>query len=144
MENEKKFESEMENLLNQSKNLSSQLTKSTLDMFNSFDKIVEKDNAYIRKLLLIIMSDVVDSYDKLIAQRKECIDKYVGIYSLLFQDDKEIDLSKPVKSLMEKQHNDIDAWQKEIAPLIELKKCGLDESTSDEKANEIIASLMNV
>lgn len=144
MENEKQIESDLETLLNQSKNLSSQLTKTTVDMFNSLDRIVEKDNAYIRRLLLVIISDVIDSYDKLIAQRKECVDKYLEFQSLMFQDDNEFDLSKPTKSLMEKQHNDIDAWQHEIAPLKELIKIVNDDPTSDEKANEIVENLMNI
>lgn len=104
--------------------------------------MVEKYGDLVVEYSNYIASDIVDSYNKMIELRKECIDKYINFYSMIFQDEKNVDISKPIKSLLLKQQEDVEKWQKEIAPLLELKN--IDENISDEKANEILESLKNI
>ena len=117
------------------------LNKQTMD---NYLNLVEKHGDIIVEYCSYVASDVIDSYNKLMELRKECIDKYINFYTLMFKDEKEMDISKPMKSLLEKKHNDIDAWQKEIAPLHDVLEISKRDSTSDERANEILESLMEI
>lgn len=122
-------------ITNEYKELNQKTMKNYLDLVEKYgDLMVEYSN--------FVASDIVDSYNKMIELRKECIDKYINFYSMLFKDEKNVDLSQPIKSLLLKQQEDIEKWQKEIAPLLELKN--IDENTSDEKANEILESFKNI
>lgn len=105
-------------------------------------EFVDKYGDLVVEYLNFVSSDVVDTYNKMIELRKESIDKYINFYSLLFQDEKNVDISKPIKSLLLKQQEDIERWQNEIAPLLELKN--INENTSDEKANEVLEMLKNI
>ena len=108
----------------------------------NYHDLVEKYADLVVEYSNFVASDIVDSYNKMIELRKECIDKYINFYSMMFKDEKDVDLSKPIKSLLLKQQEDVEKWQKEIAPLLELKN--IDDNTSDEKANEILESFKNI
>lgn len=108
----------------------------------NYHDLVDKYADLVVEYSNFVASDIVDSYNKMIELRKECIDKYINFYSMMFKDEKDVDLSKPIKSLLLKQQEDVEKWQKEIAPLLELKN--IDDNTSDEKANEILESFKNI
>ena len=111
------------------------------EVISKYLEIIEKCYDENSDLVFYIMEDVIDSYSKLMQQRKECVDKYLKFYSLS-KIEKDIDVSKPIKSLLEKQQEDIERWQQEIAPLLELTK--MNENTSDEKANEVLDMFKNL
>ena len=114
-------------------------------LMNEIEKLVLKYGNAVEEFGDYIATDVLDSYEKLIQQRKECIDKYIKFYSVILQDGNEFDISKPIQSLMEKQQKNIDAWQQEMIPLIELMKMRKEyDIPTDEKANEVIALFKNI
>ena len=120
-------------------NTSIETQKQMMETLNALlDKYADESREYMR----YVVSDVIDSYNKLILLRKETIDKYIKLNGILFQDHKEFDVSIPTKSLMEKKYNDISNWQDEIKPLKLLMQ--LDENTSDEKADEVLDMLRNI
>lgn len=141
-EKEFDFQKELEKLTNQSKDIANASLSTQEKLLDSLSGMMDKHSDLIREYVYYVASDVIDSYAKLEMQRKECIDKYIEFYAIMFKDDKNFDISKPMKSLMEKQQEDIAKWKNEVAPLIEFKK--VDDKTSDEKANEVLESLMNV
>ena len=103
-----------EEIANGYKELTNETMKNYLNMVEKYgDLMVEYSN--------FVASDIVDSYNKMIELRKECIDKYINFYSMIFKDEKNVDLSQPIKSLLLKQQEDVARWEKEIAPLLELK-----------------------
>lgn len=118
--------------------LNDQFVQSLKDIVMKYGNVVEDFGEYIA-------SDILDSYEKLIQQRKECIDKYIKFYSLILQDGGEFDISNPIKSLMEKQQSNIDEWQQEMIPLIELRKMRKKyDIPPDEKANDVIELFKNM
>lgn len=126
-----------------------QMTDVSIDtnnkLMDEIKKLVLKYGDAVEEFGEYIAEDILDSYEKLIQQRKECVDKYIKFYSLILQDGGEFDISKPIKSLMEKQQADIDAWEQEMIPLLELRKMRKEyEIPTDEKANEVLALFKNI
>ena len=113
-EKEFDFQKELEKLTNQSKDIANASLSTQQKLLDSLSGMMDKHSDLIREYVYYVASDVIDSYA----------------------------ISKPMKSLMEKQQEDIAKWKNEVAPLIEFKK--VDDKTSDEKANEVLESLMNV
>ncbi|MBR2651739.1 hypothetical protein IKD48_03030, partial [bacterium] len=74
-----------------------------------------------KKLFDYVSSDIIDSYEKLIQQRKECIDKYSKFYTLFLSDVEEIDIIENYKLMMKKQNNEIATWNKELNAIKEMK-----------------------
>jgi len=111
-------------------------------MIDSFNGMVDEYTGVLQEYIQYVASDIIDSYSKLEIQRKECIDKYINFYEIVFKDGNEVDIIKPMKSLMEKQQEDIARWQSEVAPLLELKK--FSDETSNEKANEVLELFKNL
>ena len=118
-------ENELVNELGKLKDLQNDATimtiKTTKELVDSLNEMIGKYGVAIQEFMNYVASDIIDSYSKLEMQRKECIDKYLRLYEIVFQEDSEFEISKPMKSLMEKQQEDIARWQQEVAPLIELK-----------------------
>lgn len=126
-----------------------QMTDVSIDtnnkLMDEIKKLVLKYGDAVEEFGEYIAEDILDSYEKLIQQRKECVDKYIKFYSLILQDGGEFDISKPIKSLMEKQQADIDAWEQEMIPLLELRKMRKEyEIPTDEKANEVLTLFKNI
>lgn len=92
-------------------------------------------------LSLYLIQDLINSYDKLILQRNECIAKYLKVLELM-KDDDEVNIIKPMQSLIEKKHNDVAEWEQEIAPLVELLEIG--ENGTDEQVNAIVEKLQSI
>ena len=69
-----------------------------------------------------IMSDVLDSYDKLIQQRKECVDKYIRFCSIILQDGDAKDVKNIAHTLKVMEQTNIDEWEQEMKPLLEYRK----------------------
>lgn len=135
--------------LEMAKDQVNQMTDVSIDtnnkLMDEIKKLVLKYGDAVEEFGEYIAEDILDSYEKLIQQRKECVDKYIKFYSLILQDGGEFDISKPIKSLMEKQQADIDAWEQEIIPLLELRKMRKEyEIPTDEKANEVLALFKNI
>ena len=140
--NDNEFVKEFETIKNETLDVANASLSTQKHMMDSLNVMIAKYGDTVQEYMHYVASDVIDSYAKLELQRKECIDKYINFYAILFQDGNECDISKPIKSLMEKQQEDIAKWQNEVAPLIELKK--IDDETSDEKANEVLESFKNL
>lgn len=135
--------------LEMAKDQVNQMTDVSIDtnnkLMDEIKKLVLKYGDSVEEFGEYIAEDILDSYEKLIQQRKECVDKYIKFYSLILQDGGEFDISKPIKSLMEKQQADIDAWEQEMIPLLELRKMRKEyEIPTDEKANEVLALFKNI
>lgn len=97
----------------------------------------------LQQLFNFIIDDMVKTYDDLIAQRNDCIDKYIKVISIILQDEK--DISKPIQSMVEKKHANANELKKEIAPLIEFQELMLSEDDpSDEDAQQIIDNFKNL
>ena len=109
----------------------------------SLDKLMDKHANDLKQLMQVIIEDIIDSYDLLIQQREQSIDKYIKVISLFLQD--ECDLSKPIQSLVEKKVNDVAKLKQEVAPLKEFKDVMLsDEFPSESDANKILEILKNI
>ena len=126
-----------------------QMTDVSIDtnnrLMDEIKKLVLKYGDAVEEFGEYIAEDILDSYEKLIQQRKECVDKYIKFYSLILQDGGEFDISKPIKSLMEKQQANIDAWEQEMIPLLELRKMRKEyEIPTDEKANGVLTLFKNI
>lgn len=135
--------------LEMAKDQVNQMTDVSIDtnnkLMDEIKKLVLKYGDAVEEFGEYIAEDILDSYEKLIQQRKECVDKYIKFYSLILQDGGEFDISKPIKSLMEKQQANIDAWEQEMIPLLELRKMRKEyEIPTDEKANEVLALFKNI
>lgn len=113
------------------------------DFIDGMEKIGEQHSKDLKQLLDIILSDFYNSYDKLIEQRKECIDLYIKIISFLLQDER--DIGKPIKSLMEKQHDDVAKFEKEIIPIKEFQDLlfGADDP-SDDDFQKVVEKIKNL
>ena len=83
----------------------------------------------LRTMSSMIFEDLIDSYDALIQQREQIIDRQVKLISYFFKD--EIDVSKPIQSLVEKKMNDVAELKQEIAPIKEFKYL-MDNDIEDE------------
>ena len=135
--------------LEMAKDQVNQMTDVSIDtnnkLMDEIKKLVLKYGDAVEEFGEYIAEDILDSYEKLIQQRKECVDKYIKFYSLILQDGGEFDISKPIKSLMEKQQADIDAWEQEMIPLLELRKMRKEyEIPTDEKANGVLTLFKNI
>lgn len=135
--------------LEMAKDQVNQMTDVSIDtnnkLMDEIKKLVLKYGDAVEEFGEYIAEDILDSYEKLIQQRKECVDKYIKFYSLILQDGGEFDISKPIKSLMEKQQANIDAWEQEMIPLLELRKMRKEyEIPTDEKANGVLALFKNI
>jgi len=105
--------------------------------------ICEIHSKDLQQLFDFIIDDMVKTYDDLITQRNDCIDKYIKVISIILQDEK--DISKPIQSMVEKKHANANELRKEIAPLIEFKELMLSEDDpSDEDAKEIMEKFKNL
>lgn len=132
--------------LDKSKQETIDMAQSSIDshmkLIETMNNLLLEHGDVIRDYTHYVASDVLDTYDKLVMLRTECIEKYINFFALVFQDNKEFDVSIPTKSLTEKKYADLIAWQDEIKPLKELLK--VDENTSDEKADEVLENLKNI
>ena len=124
----------MDNVNELSKSIQDMAKQHIQDMYDLTEKYTNESI----QLMVIILDDIIDSYDKLIQIRTQCIDKDIKVISFLFKD--EIDISKPMKSLIEKQHNDIAAFEKEVAPFKELREQLLSDTIpSEDEMDKILA-----
>lgn len=124
------------------------IDKSVKDMMQQHTQtlyeLTEMHSNDLKQLFGFIIDDMVKTYEDLIAQRNDCIDKYIGVISIILQDEK--DISKPIQSLVEKKHANANELRKEIAPLLEFKELMLvdGEDISDDQAKEMIAKFKNI
>lgn len=120
------------------------MTNEDLKLFvDGLDRLMNKHADDLKQLMDYILKDLIDSYDKLIAQRSECIDKYIKFLTFALQDER--DINKPIQSLMDLKHNDIVGFQDEVAPIKEFKNVMLSDTIpSDEDAEKLLAILKNI
>ena len=97
----------------------------------------------LQQLFEFIIDDMVKTYDDLITQRNDCIDKYIQVISIILQDEK--DISKPIQSMVEKKHANANELKKEIAPLIEFKELMLSDSDpTDDEVEKMMEKIKNI
>lgn len=143
----------LDNSLETTRNVLDESLKATNEVIQEYSKVnnqimeqyidlIDEHANVIIEYISFVSSDIVESYKKMIELRKECIDKYINFYSLLFRKEQDIDISKPIKSLLKNQQEDIERWNQELMPLLELAK--INENTSDEKANEVLDMFKNI
>ena len=141
-ETEFNIDDELEKVRKQTIDVANASLNTHKQVIDNFNGMIDEYTDVLQEYIKYVASDIIDSYSKLETQRKECIDKYIKFYEIVFKDGNEVDIIKPIKSLMEKQQEDIARWQNEIAPLLELEK--FNDETSDEKANEVLESFKNL
>lgn len=115
------------------------MEKENIQALHDLTEIHSKD---LQQLFDFILEDMFESYDALIQQREQIIDKYVKLIGIILQDEK--DISKPIQSMVEKKHHDIAELQKEIVPLKEFKRVMFSQDVSDEQADEVLDLFKNI
>ena len=88
-----------------------------------------------RTLLDYVTKDIVDSYDKLIAQRKECSDKLINYYKIFLGNDADVDVVEIYKVIAKRQEQEIKYWNNEIKLIKDIKKDS-DGFSDDTKASK--------
>lgn len=105
--------------------------------------LCEKHSNDLQQLFDYMLDDMFKTYDNLITQRNECIDKYIKLISIVLQDEK--DISKPIQSLIEKKHEDAKKFENEIAPMKKFHDLIFaDDDPTDKESDELVEMLMNV
>lgn len=88
------------------------------------DDLVEfklKEFKLEKKLINYITKDIVDSYNKLFAQRKECVEKFMEYYKIFFSDNEDMDILQIYKDITYKQDKEIEYWNLEIKQIKDIK-----------------------
>lgn len=88
------------------------------------DDLVEmklKEAKIERTLLNYVTKDIVDSYNKLFAQRKECVEKFIEYYKIFFSDNEDMDILQIYKDITYKQDKEIEYWNLEIEQIKNIK-----------------------
>lgn len=96
----------------------------------------------LRTMSSMIIEDLIDSYDALIQQREQIIDRQIKLISYFFKD--EIDISKPIQSLVEKKMHDVAELKQEIAPIKEFKYLIDNDIEDDVEYDRIIERIKNI
>ncbi len=110
---------------------------------DGLDALMDKHADDLQQLMEYILEDMIDSYDALIQQRQQTIDKYIKLISIILRDKR--DINKPIQSMMDKKHNDVAELQKEIAPIKEFKDVLLsDEIPSEDEFEKILDKIKNI
>ena len=74
-----------------------------------------------KKLINYVTKDIVDSYNKLFAQRKECVEKFMEYYKIFLSDKEDIDILQIYKDITYKQDKEIEYWNLEIKQIKDIK-----------------------
>ena len=74
-----------------------------------------------KKLINYVTKDIVDSYNKLFAQRKECVEKFIEYYKIFLSDKEDIDILQIYKDITYKQDKEIEYWNLEIKQIKNIK-----------------------
>jgi len=109
---------------------------------DGLDKLMDKHADDLQELMDYVLKDLIDSYDALIQQREQIINKYIKFITFIMQDER--DINKPIQSLMDKKHNDISELQKEVAPIKEFKDLLFSENPSEDNLQKAMATLKNI
>ena len=120
------------------------MDKEDLKQFiDGMDRIMDKHADDLQRLFNYIIEDMIDSYNVLIHQREQIIDKYIKFVSIILQDEK--DISKPIQTMVEKKLNDVAELKQEMELLKEFQEVMLsDEIPTDEQADELINKFKNI
>ena len=120
------------------------MDKEDLKQFiDGMDRIMDKHADDLQRLFNYIIEDMIDSYNVLIHQREQTIDKYIKFVSIILQDEK--DISKPIQTMVEKKLNDVAELKQEMELLKEFQEVMLsDEIPTDEQADELINKFKNI
>ena len=112
-------------------------------IIDGMDRIMDKHADDLQTLFKHIIEDMIDSYNVLIHQREQTIDKYINIVAFMLQDEKNI--SKPIQSMVEKKLNDVAELKQEMELLKEFQEVMLsDEIPTDEQGDELINKFKNI
>lgn len=112
-------------------------------IIDGMDRIMDKHADDLQTLFKHIIDDMIDSYNVLIHQREQTIDKYINIVAFMLQDEKNI--SKPIQSMVEKKLNDVAELKQEMELLKEFQEVMLsDEIPTDEQGDELINKFKNI
>lgn len=84
-----------------------------------------------KKFIDYVISDIIDSYNKLMEQRKECIEKHTNFFKLFDNVGKDIGIV--YKYLYETKEVEFDVWKKEVKFFVDIQK---ENAESTEKEME--------
>jgi len=96
----------------------------------------------LQQLMDYVLEDLIDSYDALIQQREQIIDKYIKFITFALQDER--DINKPIQALMDRKHNDVAELEQEVAPIREFKDLLFNDNTSDNELEKAIANIKKI
>lgn len=113
-----------------------------IQIIDGMEKIMDKHADDLQTLFNYVIEDMIDSYNVLIHQREQIIDKYIKFVSIILQDEK--DISKPIQTMVEKKLNDVAELKQEMELLKEFQEIVLSDETTDEQADEVINKFKNI
>lgn len=88
-----------------------------------------------------IASDIIDSYNKLMEQRKETIDKFMKFFNIFTDAREDVKIDELYKHFFDIKDVEFNIWKSEMNYFVELKKeC---ENCSDEDMEKNIRELFN-
>ena len=86
-------------------------------------------------------SDIIDSYKKLMKQRKECIDKFTKFFATFGNDIGDVNIDELYKTIYNSKEVEFDVWKSEMQFFIDVKKdC---ENCTDEDLENDIRNVFN-
>ena len=114
------------------------------ELITDFFEIIDKHVEHEREIIQILIQEYIKAYETLIAQRKATINNLINIIAILFKDEKDSDVTKPTKSLMEKQQQDVDKYQQEMQLLVELQDALNNAQENNDVPMEIFDKIKNI
>ena len=109
---------------------------------DGLDKLMDKHANDLQELMDYILEDLIDSYDALIQQREQAINKYIKFITFIMQDER--DINKPIQALMDKKHLDVAELEQEVAPIKTFKDLLFAENPSEDEMQDAMATIKNI
>ena len=111
------------------------------DMQDGLVGLKIKEMKMEQKFIEYFASDIIDSYNKLMQQRNECINKYTKFFATFGNDAGDVSIDEIYKHLFHTKEVEFDIWKSEMEYFVELKKdC---ENVNDEDLEKDIRAVFN-
>lgn len=94
-----------------------------------------------QKFAEYIASDIIDSYNKLMEQRKETIDKFMKFFNIFVDAREDVKIDELYNHFFDSKDVEFDIWKSEMKYFVELKKeC---ENCNDKELEKDIRDIFN-